>query len=337
MKMTVSEICRLVGGELVGPGDAVVTGVASLAGAGPGDVTFARREHLKAVPACRATAVLVQEKVEGASGAQIIVKNPYFSFVTLLGLAEKEQRAHPQGIHPTAVIGQAVRLGKEVALGAHAVIGDYTAIGDRAIIYPNATIGAHCDIGADALIYSNVAIREHVTIGSRTIIHSGTSIGGDGFGYLQVEGKHVKIPQVGVVEIGDDVEIGCNCTVDRATLDKTVIENGVKIDNHSHIAHNCRVGEDSMLIAYARMGGSTVLGKNVLLAEDVGLTNGITIGDRCIIGASAKVSRSWPAGSVLLGTPAQAMQDEKRQIVLIKKLPRLYETVRELKRKVERE
>jgi UDP-3-O-[3-hydroxymyristoyl] glucosamine N-acyltransferase len=142
----------------------------------------------------------------------------------------------------------------------------------------------------------------------------------------------VKVPQVGTVEIGDDVEIGCNCTVDRATMDKTIIENGVKIDNHSHIAHNCRIGENSMLIAYARMGGSTILGKNVLLAEDVGLTDGITLGDRCIVGACSKVSRSWPADSVILGAPAQLAQDEKRQIVMVKKLGRLYEMVREMRK-----
>ena len=337
MKLTVAEACRLVGGELSGAGEGIVKGVASLSQAGPGDITFARREHLKAAAASRATAVLVPERVEGMAAAQIIVPNPYFSFLALLGLAEKEQRTHPRGIHPSAVLGEGVRLGKDVGLGAHAVIGDGCVLGDRAVVYPNSTLGARCVLGADSLLYSNVAIREDVRIGCRTIIHSGCSIGGDGFGYLQVEGRHVKVPQVGTVEIGDDVEIGCNCTVDRATMDKTVIENGVKIDNHSHIAHNCRIGANSMLIAYARMGGSTTLGKNVLLAEDVGLTNGITLGDRCIVGSCSKVSRSWPADSVLFGAPAQRMEDEKRQLVMIKKLPQLFESVRELRKRMKGE
>jgi UDP-3-O-[3-hydroxymyristoyl] glucosamine N-acyltransferase len=335
MKLTVAEVSRLVGGELIGPAKAIVERVASLSQAGPGDITFARRENLKAATASRATAVIVPERVAGMAAAQIVVANPYFAFGMLLALVEKEQRAHPAGIHPSAVLGAGVRLGKDVALGAHAVLGDGCVLGDRTVVYPNSTLGAHCSVGADSLIYSNVAIREHVSVGSRTIIHSGCSIGGDGFGYLQVAGRHVKVPQVGTVEIGDDVEIGCNCTVDRATMDKTVIENGVKIDNHSHIAHNCRIGANSMLIAYARMGGSTVLGRNVLLAEDVGLTNGITLGDCCIVGAGSKVTRSWPADSVILGAPAQRMQDEKRQIVMIKKLSRLYEMVRELKRSVQ--
>jgi UDP-3-O-[3-hydroxymyristoyl] glucosamine N-acyltransferase len=335
MKLTVSEIAKRVGGKVIGSGEGVVTGLASLETAGPGQATFARREHLKAVPGSRATAVLVPEAVEGAAPALVLVENPYFAFGALMRIVEAEQRDHPAGVHPTAVIGRNVMLGKDVGLGAHAVIGDDCVLGAGARIYPNTTVGARCRIGAETIIYSNVAVREDVTIGRRTIIHSNCSIGGDGFGYLQVERKHVKVPQVGGVEIGDDVEIGCNCTIDRATLDKTVIENGVKIDNHSHIAHNCRVGEDSMLIAYARMGGSTVVGRNVLMAEDVGLTNGIRIGDRCIIGGASKVSRSWPDDSVILGTPAQRMEDEKRQYVLLKRLPRMYETLKRLEEEVE--
>jgi len=331
MRLTVGEIAALVGGKLEGDGAAIVERVASLDSAGPGDVTFARREHLKSARDSRATAVLLPEPVPGMRAAQVIVENPYYAFIILLRLVEKERRYPPRGIHPTAVLGENALVGEGAAIGAHAVLGDYCVLGDGAVIYPNVSIGAHCVIGAESVIYSNVSIREHVTIGRRTIIHSGASIGGDGFGYVQQGGVHVKVPQVGTVEIGDDVEIGCNCTVDRATVDKTVIGNGVKIDNHSHIAHNCRIGDHSMLIAYARMGGSTVLGKHVLLAEDVGLTNGITLGDGCIVGAASKVTRSWPAGSVIFGFPAQRKEDEKRQMVLVRKLPKLFETVKELK------
>jgi len=337
MKLTVEEVCAIVGGKLAGPGNGIIERVMSLDKAGPGDVTFAKRSHLKAAAASPATAVLVPERVEGMQAAQIIVENPFFAFGALLRVAEEEQRVHPRGIHASAVIGENIVLGDGVAVGPNAVIGDHSKVGNRTIIYPNVTIGAHCSLGDDTIVYSNVAVRERVTIGSRTIIHTCTSIGGDGFGYIQVDGKHIKVPQVGTVEIGNDVEIGCNCTVDRATMDKTVIEDGVKIDNHSHIAHNCRIGADSMLIGYARMGGSTVLGKGVLLAEDVGLTNGITLGDGCIVGGSAKVHKSWPADSVVWGTPAQLMGDEKRQLVLIRKLPGLYKTVRDLKKAVESE
>jgi len=335
MKMTVSEICQLVEGELIGWGDGVLEGLASLDTAGPGDITFARRDKLKAAAHSKATAVFVPERVEGMEAAQIVVENPYFAFGSLLHILAEEQCDHPREIHPTAVVGKDVQLGKGVALGAHAVVGDHCVLGDGVAIYPNATIGSHCTIGDDTVIHANVAVREYVTIGRNSVIHSCCTIGGDGFGYLQIGGKHVKIPQVGTVEIGDDVEIGCNCTIDRATMDKTVIGNGVKVDNHSHVAHNVQIGDDSMLVAYARIGGSTVLGKGVLLAEDVGITNNVTLGDGCMVGASSKVSHSWPAGSAILGAPAQKGADEKRQIVLIKKLPRLYETLRKLKAIVE--
>jgi len=335
MRMTAAEIAELVKGELVGPGEAVATHVAGLKRAGEGAVTFARREFLKDAASTSAAVILVPEKVEACRAAQVIVNNPYMAFITILEVVEKEQPRHPKGIHPAAVIGENVQLGEGVGLGPHAVIGDNTVIGDRTVIHPNTTIGANCSIGADCIIYANTAVRENTVIGDRTIIHSNCSIGGDGFGYLQV-GGHRKIPQVGRVVIGDDVEIGCNCTVDRATMDETVIGNGVKIDNHSHLAHNCVVGDNSLLVAYARMGGSTKLGKNVLILEDVGITNDVSIGDGAIVGASSKVSKSWPAGSVLLGAPAQKMEDEKRQIVFIKKLPRLYEQVRALRKKVEK-
>ena len=336
MKMTVSELCELVGGELHGWGDAVVEGVASLDKAGPGDATFAKREKLKSVAKSKATVILVPESVEGAAAAQIVVENPYFSFRKILEIVASERCAHPEGVHPTAVVGEGAQLGKDVALGPYAVIGDGCVLGDGVVIYPNTTIGPRCAIGEDSVIYSNCAIREDTRIGKNCTIHSCCSIGGDGFGFLPTQGTFQKIQQVGYVEIGDNVEIGCNCTVDRATMDKTVIGNGVKIDNHSHLAHNCEIGDNSVLIAYARLGGSTKLGKNVILTEDVGITNGVTLGDGCIVGASSKVSKSWPPGTMLLGAPAQPAADEKKQIVLIKKLPRLYDTVRKLKQAVEK-
>ena len=333
MKLTVAEVAALVKGELAGPGDGIVDHVASLKAADEGAVTFAKHEFLTQAAATGATAVLVPEEVPDCPAAQIIVSNPYMAFLTILELVEKEQRPHPRGLHPTAVIGEHVQLGEGVGLGPHAVIGDNCVLGDRTVVYPNSTIGANSSLGADCVIHANTAVRENTVIGDRTIIHNNCSIGGDGFGYLQV-GGHRKIPQVGRVVIGNDVEIGCNCTIDRATMDETRIGNGVKIDNHSHLAHNCQVGDNSLLIAYARMGGSTRIGRNVLVLEDVGITNDVAIGDGSIIGAGSKVTRSWPAGAVLLGAPAQKMEDEKRQLVLIKKLPRLYEELRKLRAQV---
>ncbi len=334
MKLTVTEIAELVDGEVIGGGDAVIEGVAGLDTAGPADLAFAKRERLKQARETQATAVLVPEQVEGMTAAQIVVENPYFAFGKVLQRVAEERRDHPKGIHPTAVLGKDVKVGKDVALGAYVVIGDHCTLADGVVVCPNTTIGAYCTLGEGTVIHSNTAIREYVRIGRRCTIHSCCSIGGDGFGFLAEGGRHIKIPQVGTVEIGDDVEIGCNCTVDRATMDKTVIGNGVKIDNHSHLAHNVKVGENSVLVAYARIGGSTEIGKNCILTEDVGVTNGVKLGDGCIVGASSKVGRSWPAGTLLFGTPAQPADAEKLQMVMLKKLPRLYETVRELKKAV---
>ncbi|MCP5004575.1 MAG: hypothetical protein GY941_11660 [Planctomycetes bacterium] len=153
-------------------------------------------------------------------------------------------------------------------------------------------------------------------------------MGGDGFGYLQVKGKHIKIPQVGSVEIGDDVEIGSNVTIDRAALDKTIIGSGVKIDNHSHIAHNVVIGENSMLIAYAKIAGGARIGKNVLIAEDVGITDHAVIGDNCIIGGGSNVYKNLKPGSVVWGSPAKPIDQEKRIQVIIKKLPEIYKKIK---------
>ena len=303
MNVSLTEIAELTGGELLGDGNLVVTGVAGLAEARDGDLTFAKKELLDKLSDCRATAVLVPAKAD-APVAQVVVEDPYLAFTRVLALVEKETRPLPEGIHASAVVEEGAELGEGVGLGPCAVVGSGAKLGARSVVCANASIGPNCELGEDCLIYTNVAIREGVKIGGRTIIHPNTTIGGDGFGYLQVSKKHVKIPQVGGVEIGNDVEIGCNCTVDRGTMGNTVIGNGVKIDNHSHIAHNCRIGDDCLLVAYARLGGSVVLGRNVILAEDVGVTDHVTLGDGCVATGLSRVSKSWPAGSVIGGTPA---------------------------------
>jgi UDP-3-O-[3-hydroxymyristoyl] glucosamine N-acyltransferase len=240
----------------------------------------------------------------------------------------KERYMRPSGIHPTSIVSRDAIIGKGVSFGAHVVIDDCVRIGNNVTIYPNTFIGKGSSIGDDSLIYANVTIREDVTIGKRVIVHSSSVIGDDGFGYLQTHGKHMKIPQIGTVEIGDDVEIGAMVTICRAALDKTVIGNGVKIDNHSHIAHNVTVGDNSMLVAYAKIAGSVRIGKNVLIAEDVGVTDHVTIGDSCIIGGGSNVYKSLDDRSVVWGSPAKPINEEKRTQVLIRKLPEIYKAMK---------
>jgi UDP-3-O-[3-hydroxymyristoyl] glucosamine N-acyltransferase len=331
MKLTLADVARLTGGQAFGDPGMVLTGVAGIEEAGRGDLTFAKEDALDRVPACRASAVIVPSRVE-AKPAQVVVKDPHLAFVRVLEVVEKERAWVPKGVHARAVLDEGAQLGPDAAVGPGAVIGSRSRIGARTLVHANATIGPDCVIGDDCVIHPGVVLRERVVIGNRTIIHANTTLGGDGFGYLQVEGRQVKVPQVGGVRIGDDVEIGCNCTVDRGATGDTAIGNGVKIDNHSHIAHNCRIGDHCILVAYARLGGSVVLGRNVILAEDVGVTDHVTLGDGCIVTATARVSKSWPAGSVIGGTPAVEFERLKRSIVLQRKLPQIYRDLQEVRR-----
>lgn len=335
MRVTVNQIAKIVEGEVRGDGDTIICGVGSLAGARAGELSFVKdARYMKAATQTNASALIVAEHLPQISKPQIICRHPFLAFIKVVQMFAAERERPAPGTHPTAVVSPDAKIGQDVSIGAHAFIGPRTTIGDRAIIYPNVFVGADCKIGEDSLIYPNVVIRESVTIGARAIIHAGAVIGDDGFGYVQSDGRHVKIPQIGTVEIGDDVEIGANTTIARAALDKTIIKRGVKIDNHSHVAHNVVIGEDSMLIAYAKIAGGAVIGRNVLIAEDVGITDNITIGDGCMIGGGSKVYKSIPPGSVVWGAPAKSLALEKRLQSILKRLPALRETVREIARRL---
>jgi UDP-3-O-[3-hydroxymyristoyl] glucosamine N-acyltransferase len=331
MKFTLNEIQSIIGGKVIGNGHTCITGIASVEAAKEGDITFIKDDML--IPQAltsQASAIILHREIQSLKKPQIVIENPYLAFTKFMGIVAKERYMRPPGIHPTAIISKEASLGNSVSIGAHVIIEDNVRIGNCVTIYPNTFIGKGSCIGDDTVIYANVSIRENSVIGKRVIIHCNSVIGDDGFGYLQIGERHVKIPQIGTVEIGDDVEIGAMVTVCRATLDKTVIGNGVKIDNHSHIAHNVTIGDDTMLIAYAKIAGSTRIGKNVMIAEDVGVTDHVSIGDKCIIGGGSNVYKSLEAGSVVWGSPAKPITEEKRIQVLIKKLPEIYNTIKRL-------
>jgi UDP-3-O-[3-hydroxymyristoyl] glucosamine N-acyltransferase len=215
------------------------------------------------------------------------------------------------------------------------VIEDNVLIGDNSVIYSSCFIGSYTCIGSDTLIYPNVSIRERLFIGSRVVIHSGTVIGSDGFGFANIEGLNQRIPQIGTVVIEDDVEIGSNVTIDRARFDKTVIGRGTKIDNLVQIAHNVVVGENTIIIAQAGISGSTTIGKNVTIAGQAGLVGHINIGDGAVLAAQAGVTKSVPANTVVSGYPAKPHEVAKQVNACVQSLPRLYNTVAELKKKIE--
>lgn len=329
MEYTLNQVQSIIGGKVIGNGAARITGVASVEAAKEGDITFIKDETL--IPFAllsKASAVVTHREIQELLIPHIVIENPFLAFTRFMEVVARERFVRTPGIHHAAIISEKALIGKGVSVGAYVVIEDYVKIGNNVTIYPNTFIGRKSNIGDNSVIYANVAIREEVSVGKRVIIHCNSVIGDDGFGYLQVQGKYNKIPQIGTVEIGNDVEIGSMVTICRAALDKTVIGNGVKIDNHSHIAHNVTIGDNSMLIAYAKVAGSAKIGKNVLIAEDVGITDHATIGDRCIIGGGSNVYKSLEPGSVVWGSPAKPIHDEKRIQVLIKKLPEMYSDIK---------
>jgi len=336
MRKTLKEIAELVDGEVVGNASTVITGVSGIKEAGEGDITFvANPKYFPLMEKTGASAIITSRDVKDSPKPIIRTDNPSLAFAKVVSFTEPGELKHPKGIHPTAILGKDVSIGRDVAIGPYVVVEDSVSIGDKAIIYSGSFVGHHTKIGSDTLIYANVSIRERITIGNRVIIHSGTVIGSDGFGFATIEGLHHKIPQVGTVQIGDDVEIGANVTIDRARFEKTIIGSGTKIDNLVQIAHNVVIGNNSIVVAQVGISGSTTVGSNVVLAGQVGLVGHINIGDNVIVMAQSGVSKSIPSGTVAWGYPAKPVSHAKRVNACVQNLPRLYETVTELKKKIE--
>jgi UDP-3-O-[3-hydroxymyristoyl] glucosamine N-acyltransferase len=336
MQKTLREIAEIVGGEVVGDGNIVITGVSGIKEASHGDITFlANPKYQPLLDKTHASAIVTSFEVASAAKPLIRTENPSLAFTKIISVMSPSEARHPKGIHPTAVIGKGTLLGKGVAIGPYAVLDDGVSVGDRTVIYSGCFIGNSTKIGSDCLIYPNVSVREDIRIGNRVIIHSGTVIGSDGFGFITIKGTHHKVPQVGTVEIGDDVEIGANVTIDRARFEKTVISRGTKIDNLVQIAHNVVIGEDSLIVAQVGISGSTVIGKGVTLAGQAGLVGHITVGDGAIVAAQAGVTKSVPANTLVSGYPAKKHETAIRVNACLQNLPRLYEEVTALRKKIE--
>lgn len=336
MQKTLKEIAELVEGEITGDSNVVITGVAGIKEAEAGDITFlANPKYSPLINTTHAAAIITDYEVVVASKPLIRTKNPSLAFAKVISSFTPQEFIKPSGIHSTAIIGKGVSLGNNVAVGPYVVIEDEVSLGDNSVVYAGTFIGHHSKIGSGALIYPNVSIRERVLIGRNIIIHSGTVIGSDGFGFAMVEGKQHKIPQIGTVEIGDDVEIGANVTIDRARFAKTIIGNGTKIDNLVQIAHNVIVGENSLIIAQAGISGSTVIGSNVVIAGQAGLVGHIKIGDGAVLAAQAGVTKSVPENTIVSGYPARKHETAIKVNACVQNLPKLYEEIRELRKQIE--
>lgn len=336
MHKTLREIAELIDGEVVGDDNIVITGISGIKEAVKGDITFlANTKYSPLLETTGASAVITSRDIPKVSKPIIRTDNPSLAFTKIVSLATPEQTKHPKGIHPTAILAKDIELGKDVAIGPYTIVEDNVSIADNTIIYSGCYIGQYVKISEGVLIYPNVCIRERVSIGNRVVIQCGAVIGSDGFGFVTIEGRHHRIPQVGTVTIEDDVEIGANVTIDRARFDKTVIGRGTKIDNLVHIAHNVVIGENCFIIAQVGVSGSTNIGNNVILAGQAGVVGHINIGDNSVVMAQSGVSKSIPSGTTVWGYPAKPQDVAKRVNACVQNLPRLYNTITQLKKKIE--
>ncbi|MDD5199011.1 MAG: UDP-3-O-(3-hydroxymyristoyl)glucosamine N-acyltransferase [Terrimicrobiaceae bacterium] len=335
--MTLREIAGLVSGHVNPDRESIeIHGPASLVEAGPGDIAFfGNAKYLAALRATQASAVLVPHGCgEEIPAARIWVDNPSAAFAKILAHFAPEPVAHPAGVHPTAVVAGSAQIDSTAHVGAGVVIEAGTRIGARTVIAAQSFIGHHTTVGADCFIHPRVTVRERCKLGDRVHLQSGAVIGSDGFGYELQDGRHVKIPQTGIVQIDDDVEIGANTTIDRARFGRTWIQTGAKIDNLVQIAHNVRVGAHSIICSQAGVSGSTRIGSYVTLAGQVGLVGHIEVGDRAIVAAQTGLSRNLKAGEVVCGSPARPIQDWKEQAAQVNRLGRLYDRVKRLEEKL---
>jgi UDP-3-O-[3-hydroxymyristoyl] glucosamine N-acyltransferase len=336
MRKTLKELAEIVGGQIIGDPLVLIKGVAPLDEAKEGDITFFANSKLSHfLKKTKASAVIVDCKTPGNGKPLIRIDNPYAAFSKIMELWFKA-KSHSPGIHPTAVLGEQVKLGDNVSIGAYVVIEDRVEIGDGTTIRPHTFIGENSKIGKNCHIHPRITIAERVEMGDSVIIHSGAVVGSDGFGFAGENGTHRKIPQIGKVVIGNNVEIGANVTIDRATFGKTWIKDGTKIDNLVQIAHNVEIGKNCIIVGQVGICGSVKIGDGVILAGQVGIVEHLTIGDGAKVAAKSVVTKSVPAGKFVSGYPARDHNEEKRIKASISRLPSLLKKVQELSKRLEK-
>jgi UDP-3-O-[3-hydroxymyristoyl] glucosamine N-acyltransferase len=336
MKKRLRELAEWVGGTVVGDGEVEISGVAAIEEARIGEITFiANPKYLAKLNQTGASAVIVSKEISGANRPLLCVANPYLAFAKILDLFS-HKAYEPKGIDPQARISPTAQLGKDLTIYPFVYVGDRCEIGDRVTLYPGVCVGEDSSIGEESVLYPHVSLYPGTVIGRRVILHSGVVVGSDGFGYVKEGRKNVKIPQVGSVQIEDDVEVGANTTIDRAALGKTVIRRGVKIDNLVMVAHNVVIGEDSIIVAQVGISGSTKLGNNVTLGGQVGLVGHIEIGDNVMVGAQSGVMNNLPPNQAFTGSPAMPHRDALRVVSIFQKLPEMRKSLTEMEKRLKK-
>jgi UDP-3-O-[3-hydroxymyristoyl] glucosamine N-acyltransferase len=323
MQRSLESLARDVGGRVSGDSSVLIAGLAGVEEAKEGDITFVSKEKfLPLLKKTKASAAVVSQEIPGVSLSLLIVPNPLLAMAKILTLFT-ERPYVSGGVSDKAWVSPSAKVSEDATVHPFVSIGDEAQIGSRVTIYPNVSIGPQVTIGEDSVIYSNVTIYPRCVLGKRVIIHAGTVIGADGFGFVKDGEQNVRIPQVGIVEIEDDVEIGANCCLDRATFGKTLIKRGVKVDNLVQIAHNVQIGEHSIIVAQVGISGSTKLGKNVTLAGQVGLVDHIEIGDNVMVGAQSGITKDVAPNQVVLGSPHLPYRQFLRVAAVWSRLPEI--------------
>ncbi len=346
MQVTVSDLAALVQGRVHGPADRALQAARALHEAGPGDVSFVENERgIRHLRGCRAGALVIPSALAGrldelASGGEhafafIEVSDPLVAFVAIVRHLHGEPGAPPPGLSAQAVIHPTARLGPDCTVMPFAVVAEGAVLGARCRLYPGAYVGPNCRLGDDVVLHPHAVLYDRTVLGNRVVVHAGAVLGADGFGYRFLGGEHVKVPQLGNVEVEDDVEVGACTTIDRGTFQSTRIGRGSKIDNLVMIAHNCRIGRHNLLVGQVGIAGSCTTGDYVVMAGQVGIADHVTINDRVVIGARSGVPSDVAAGQRILGSPAWPERDAKRILVSLSSLPELIKRVRQIEQRLD--
>jgi UDP-3-O-[3-hydroxymyristoyl] glucosamine N-acyltransferase len=333
-KLLLTQIAELVQGTIKGNGQIAISGVAPFEQASGQEIALAvEAKYLNRLNECQAGALIVPETCDAVEGNLVLVENPRAAFAKLMSYFYPAARP-TDSISEKASIGQHVSMGRHVQIGPFVSIGNQVSMGDRVTIGPGAALDDGVTIGNDVIICPNVVIAARCCLGSRVLIHAGTIIGSDGFGFAQEHDRHLKIPQTGNVIIGNDVEIGANNTIDRATFGSTRIGHGVKTDNLVHIAHNVIVGDNTLLIAQVGIAGSVTIGKQTIIAGQVGVAPHVTIGDQVMVGPQSGIAKSIPDNQVITGSPGMPHMLFLKVQRIIQSLPDLRKRILRLEKKL---
>ncbi len=334
LTFTLRQIADKIGGEVVGDDQAVITGIASLHEATNGDVSFFWDPRYKdVVKTTKAAALIVSKTLDFFQGPQVVVPNPALAHARAAELFAPPVSRY-SALSPNTVIHESSEIGENVSIYPMVYIGEGVVIGDNVTIFPGVFVGDGVKIGRDTLIYPNVTILHDCIIGNEVIIHAGSVIGSDGFGFVREGAINIKIPQIGIVQIDDQVEIGANNTIDRASMGKTWIKRGVKTDNLVQVAHNVVIGENTIIVAQTALGGSVQIGKGVIIGGQVAVSDHVKIEDRVMIGSQSGVPKSISKGQIVSGTPAMPHRLWLKTRGLITRLPEAMERLRGLEKQV---